>query len=477
MTLRCGVAVIALTALTSCASTSPKVAVQATSTLIKARSGNDITWFGDESDDAAQKQVSALLRRDLDLANAIRISLLANRHLQSLYEELGIAQADLVQAGLLKNPRFDATYDFPLDHGYAYQFGFVTDLLQLITMSSRKEIARAALEGAKYRIAGEVLHHIYDVKSAYFALQAAQQTSAMRQIVSDAAHAAAELAKRQHEAQTISDLDLANEETLYAFTLTELRRAQSDVVVARERLTRLMGVSGSDADWVATAKLDEIPPEQPNVDDIESTAIAARYDLLAARKDVQVVSYGLSLAKKTRWTGVVDVGIDLHREPEGVRLIGPSVSVELPIFDQGQATIARIEAQLRRAKNRERALTTDIRSEVRELVARLSAIRALVEDYRQTLVPLRTKVVALSQQRYNAMLAGAFELLIAKQNEVNTYREFIDVVRDYWTRRAELEWKAGGALKADASPMPNHEPSKTDNAAPPGEHHHEHHAP
>ncbi len=468
-------------ALAGCASTSPKPAVRDTSQLVKNRSGQEITWLGDGGDDEARKQVSALLSRELTLSNTVRVALLSNRNLQSLYEELGVAQADLVQAGLLKNPTLGATYDFPLDRsGSGFQFSLVTDLLQVFTMGSRKRIARTVLEGTKYRVAGEVIHHVYEVKTAYFVVQAAQQTLSMRQIVKDAAQAAVELARRQHDAGTTSDLDLANEETLFAQVSTDFRRSRADLASAREHLNRLMGVWGTDAAWKLTANLSELPSNDPSLEHLESRAIAGRYDLAAAHKDVQVVSYALSLAKNTRWIGSVDAGVDFHREAEGVRLLGPTVSVELPIFDQRQAVIARIEAQLRQVKNREGALAVDIRSEVRELSTRLNVARGVVEDYQRTLVPMREKIVGLSQQQYDAMLLGVFQLLIAKQNEINTYREFIEALRDYWSLRAELEWKVGGNLGPELSagsgtPAPalaKEEPNPTKGADK-----HEHHAP
>ena len=54
--------------------------------------------------------------------------------------------------------------------------------------------------------------------------------------------------------------------------------------------------------------------------------------------------------------------------------------------------------------------------------------------------------MALSQQHYDAMLLGVYQLLMAKQSEVNAYREYIEAVRDYWMARADLERATGGRL-------------------------------
>ncbi len=433
--------------LLGCATTSPTGAVRDTSALVQSRTGQTIHWSADQDAEAdARKRVSQLLAQDLTLDSAIRVSLLANPKLQATIEELGIAQADWVQAGLLKNPTLGATYDAPLDSGggTSFQFSFVTELLQLLTLGPRKNLARLGLEAVKYRVASEVVHHIYHVKTAFFAAQAAQQTFLMRQIVTTSAQAAVEMARRQHEAGTINDLDLANEEALFAQVSTDFSRSRAGVTEAREHLNRAMGVWGNDAGWKLSGKLPELPAAEPSIAHLESKAIENSYVLAAAHKDVEIVSYGLSLAKNTRWIGGIDAGIDFHRETEGVRLLGPTISVELPLFDQRQAAVARIEAQLRQARRREAGLAIDIRSEVRELSARVAVARNVVETYQRTLVPQREAIVALSQQQYDAMLLGVFQLLIAKQNAITTYREFIEALRDYWSLRAELEWRAGG---------------------------------
>ncbi|HEX6837658.1 MAG TPA: TolC family protein, partial [Polyangia bacterium] len=72
--------------------------------------------------------------------------------------------------------------------------------------------------------------------------------------------------------------------------------------------------------------------------------------------------------------------------------------------------------------------------------------RMTIDYYQKTLVPLRERIVTLSQEQYNAMLLGVYQLLQAKQNELQTYREYIEAVRDYWIARADLERAVGTRL-------------------------------
>ena len=202
-------------------------------------------------------------------------------------------------------------------------------------------------------------------------------------------------------------------------------------------------------------KLPELPGDEPSLEHLESIAIGQRLDVGAARHDLQASSYALAMATNWRWLGGLSVGADLERDPEGKTVAGPAVSLELPIFDQKQAVVARLVARYRQSRLRLSALSVEARSEVREARGRLLVARAVADRYRIRVIPLRESLVALSQQHYDAMLLGVYQLLLAKQNEVNAYREYIEAVRDYWIARSNLERAVGGRLPASSGLGPS----------------------
>jgi cobalt-zinc-cadmium efflux system outer membrane protein len=143
----------------------------------------------------------------------------------------------------------------------------------------------------------------------------------------------------------------------------------------------------------------------------------------------------LNMARTSRYTGLVNVGAHVHQDVNGPRLLGPSLSLELPIFDQRQALIGRLEAQRRQAQRRLDALGLDVRSEVRIAKAQLDLNRHAAERYLTALLPLRRTVLEQSELEYNAMQIGLYELLAVKKAEVETFRTYLDTVRDYWSER------------------------------------------
>ncbi len=436
--------------LPGCASTSAAPAFRDTAQLVEARTGHRIFWNqGGAYDDAVARRVRDLLGRDLSIDAALQIALLNNRDLQALYEDLSIAQADLVQAGLLQNPTFSGGVTVPVV-GQGFQTGFdvgvAEDFLGVFLLSARKKIAGAELEATKLRVGDAVLRTAFDVQTAYYTLLGAQQILDMRRMVLETGDAAVTLAEMQRSAGNISDLDVVNERTLYEQLRTDVMRSDADVLVAREGLTRLLGLWGVDAAFHVPSRLPDPPPAEALLEHLEALAIARRLDLASAHERTQALSHAAAMAKNYRFIGSATVGVNFERSPEHYSSITPSASLELPIFDTKQAAIARLEALVRQAQAREEALAVGIRSEVRAARGRLVAMRDVVDRYAKVVVPLREQAVSLSQERYGAMLLGAYQLLAAKQSEVNAYREFIEALRDYWIARADLERAIGAAI-------------------------------
>jgi cobalt-zinc-cadmium efflux system outer membrane protein len=438
-----------------CASTSAKPAFDEVARTVNTHTGHSVRWNQQgEEDREVARAVDELLKRELSADAAVQVALLANPDLQAEFEELAISQADLVQAGLLRNPVFSiGRTAWEGEHLAPNLFASLEmDFLDLLTMPFRKRVAATELEATKLEVGYRVLELAEEVREAYFAAQAAEQILALRRIVEDAANASAELAKHQQGAGNMSELAFNAELALAAQATLDRERAAGEAAIARETLNKRMGVWGARTAWKLAQKLPELPNEEPPLERLESVAIAQRLDVAAARRNIQAMDYGLSLAKGTRWTGTINFSVEAGRLRQNKRLsFGPSVALEIPLFDQRQAQIAKLEAYERQAEHRLRSLAIDVRADVRASRARLVTARAIVEQYGKVLVPLRENVVRFSQQQYDAMLLGVYQLLQAKQTEVDTYREYIEALRDYWIARSELEHVIGARLGATAS--------------------------
>lgn len=465
-------------ALAGCASTDAGPGFRDVAGIVHQRTGNSLRWNQATPEDRrAALAVHDLLFRPLTVDGAVQIALLRNPRLQAIYEGLSIAQAEVVQAGLLSNPVFSAGLTTAereaLDPNLIV--GVTQSFLDLLLIPAKKKIAASSFDEAKYRVGAEVIELTAQVKRSYYAVVGAEQALAMRRTIADAEQASYELTARQLEAGNVNELTFAGQRALSQQTQLDVARAEADLGTAHEQLTRLMGLWGSEVAWRSVDQLPDVPAAEPSLEHLESRAIADRLDIAALRQQVQTLTYALNVAQTSRWTGLLDIGVDVARLNDGRVVVGPRASIELPIFDQRQATIARLEAQLRSADALLAARAIEVRSEVREARARMLYAREIAARYRKEIIPTREQLVALSLQQYGAMLLGVYQLLSAKQGEISAYREYIDAVRDYWIGRTELERAIGGRLSLFGSgetPASTPPPDRDEPAAPSGEHHH-----
>ena len=197
-----------------CASTSPRAALDDVQARVHARTGHDIRWDTDVEEDArVRRAVDTLLERPLTVDSSVQIALMQSPHLRATLEELSLAQADLVQAGLLSNPVLTlGRTAWEQEHIAPNLFGAIeASFLDLVTVPLKKRVAGIQLEASKLTVASEVLALAADVRAAYYRALAAQQVAGLRALVREAAEAGAELARRQHASGTRNDLALSAE--------------------------------------------------------------------------------------------------------------------------------------------------------------------------------------------------------------------------------------------------------------------------
>jgi cobalt-zinc-cadmium efflux system outer membrane protein len=444
--------VAATSLLAGCASVNPRPAFEDVRKTVADRSKAQPEWSRTPSEtSAAEEAVVKLLAEPLTATGAVQIAFLNNPTLQATFEEIGISQADLAQAARVANPEISGFVRFPSEgSGRNTEFSLVQNVFDVFIQPLRKKVAAAELEQTKLRVANEVLSVATEVKEAFLTLQARQQLVERMALIRDLTETAAEFAQKQYDAGTIGELEMESRTVIHRESKVEVALAEAEVRADRERLNRLLGLWGAQTAWTVAGPLPEIPAAEIPVDGLERLAVTSRQDLQAARWGVDLVGRALALRRKTRFFPVgIHVGVNTEKDVTGERVTGPELALQLPIFDTGKASIARLESEHRRAQRQLEALAVNARSEVREERDRMLAARDLALYYGRVLLPQRQRILALTLQHYNAMFKGAYDLLQAKQAEVETEKAYLDAWRGYWIARARLERALGGSLPAE----------------------------
>jgi cobalt-zinc-cadmium efflux system outer membrane protein len=353
-----------------------------------------------------------------------------------------------VQAGLLKNPVFSLDVRFP-DRSPARTYldiGVAEDFLDVALLPARKRLAAEQFAQAQANVSGQVLALAAEAAKKFYAYQAAAQVAGEYQEIGRAAEAASSAAKSLHSAGNISELEFANQTAAAARAAAAALDATGQAEEAREQVNAVMGLDDAQIQWTAAAAVPEIPAVEIDAGGLEMLAARKRFDLIAARQEVEVQSQKLGLSSQYRFFQNVDVGPNAERETDGQWRVGPAVSVPVPIFDQGQASVARARAIYEQSRERLAGLEADVRSEVRAARGRMMNARARVILYRDQVLPAEAEAARQGQLQYNGMYIGVFQLLQIRHDQIEARREYIQSLASYWSARTDLESAVGGQL-------------------------------
>ena len=436
---RLTVAALALFALSGCATLSSDGGFGPVEQAANDRLGKDVKWARSDADrDAIDKRVAQLLEQPLSADDATQIALLNNKGLQASFGELGISEADRVQAGRLPNPGFSfgrLQQGSGLEIDRSIQF----NLARLLMLPMVNQIESRRFEQTRSAVALSVLSLASEARKAYYLAVAADETGRYMLQVQTAAEAGAELARRQTQAGNWNKLQQAREQSFYAEAALNLARSEQARGAARERLTRLMGLWGQQAQFRLPERLPDLPKAPNDLPDIEQTAMAQRMDVQAAKLGTEQLAKNLGLTRATRFINVLEIGAVRNSYNDAPTQRGYEISVELPLFDWGDARVAKAEAIYMQAVNRAAETAINARSEVRGAYANYRSSYDIARHFRDEIVPLKKRISEENQLRYNGMLIGVFELLADARSQITSVNGYIEALRDFWLAQADLD--------------------------------------
>jgi cobalt-zinc-cadmium efflux system outer membrane protein len=433
--------------LTGCATFDQRAGFSDVSTAVEERSGKRVVWnLGSELDAEAAQEVRRLLAGPLTADGAIQVALLNNRELQAMYAELGVAQADVVEAGLLANPVFDGAVLFPVAGGpVKAELNVAMSFLDIFYRPLRRRVAAARFEEAKLQVTGAVLDLAATVRAAFYRHQADEQRLELLETVVQALTASADVSERLYAAGNITDLDRARERALLEEERLQLRAAEVAVRESRAELNTLMGLWGEETAWQVERRLSEVPADAVPLEGLERQALAQSLDVASARQRLVAGGEELGVSRALRFIPESSLGAGAERE-EGEWKVGPTIELPIPLLNQGQGRLGRAAAEFRRAEQEYYAVGVRVRSAARLVKARLEGAEDRARYSRDVVLPLRERIVRETQLQYNAMQVGVFELLRAREQQIQAAISYVETLLDYWLARSALEQLMSGRM-------------------------------
>lgn len=409
----------------------------------------------------AQASIEQWLAKPIDADTAVRIALLNNPALQAQLAQLGVQDAQRVQALTLPNPSF--TFGkFRNGHEREIERQLSFGLINIITLPWRTRWQGWQMEQATLNAAQQVLQTAADTRRAWLRAVAAQQALQANENMHEAAAAGSELAQRMAQVGNFSKLQQARELAIQQQSSAQLARARLNAQLEREQLARRMGLWGMQAKFELPAQLPAIPTSAEQLrsgNDAEATALRQRLDLGALRRDMDV------LADRNGWTtlGAVfgDVGATYSNNTSTDRSTGHSdktqgweFDVALPLFDWGSAARGMARSQMQRSAALLRDSAIRARSEARTSWLSYRTAWDLAHQQQAEVLPLAKLVQEETVYRYNGMFVSVWQLLAQARTTTQAVVTATEAQRDYWLAETDLQLALTAGLQQASAVMP-----------------------
>lgn len=337
--------------------------------------------------------------RPLSLNEAIELAIAANPSLRSARQEIGIAEAGQIQAGLMPNPEL-ALLREGMSKGTRTQTVQISQRLEL----GGKRAARVALAEGERRVAAQDLAITLaelrgNVTTAYFDALTAQERLDLAQASLQLAQKATQAATRRVTAGRISPVEQSRSQVAEAGVRLEVAQAVSELGLARQRLS---------AQWAGTSvlqrPLQKAPAEAPPLPPLETLRqqIEESPQLRRAHGLIEREQARVRLERAQR---IPDVSVTLgnKRDDEiGRNQAVVGLSIPLPLFNRNQGGELAALRQVEKARS-------DFDTE------RIRVTQALAEAYQRAelaqaeVVSITRDILPAAQGAYEASVTG-FEL-------------------------------------------------------------------
>tara|TARA_R110002072_G_scaffold302100_1_gene483894 strand:+ start:52680 stop:54464 length:1785 start_codon:yes stop_codon:yes gene_type:complete len=380
---------------------------------------------------------------------AISTALWNNAAYQGMLAQLGVTNAQLLNAGLINDPQF--MLYFPVGPKVIETFGYqAVDALWLQPI--RVRAAELDLNSVSETMVQNGLNVIRDVRRAHAELVRATATEAVSREAAGLRRDIAELAQKRLSAGDISELEATTSQIDALQAEATARRAVHDVKIAREQLRTLMGIGMYNDELVAqTDSVDAIAVSVggSSDDELVNTALGSRPDLRAAEIAVESASERLELAKY-QFMNLDAVYNGKPVDSHGF-LSSPGLRFTLPIFNGNRGGIAIAEAQVQQANRQYVTVRDQVTLEVRTARTQLLQAQENLLALRNEILPILREAETLARRNYENGGAPYFLVLQTTGQYLDSRTRELQLVADVRQAAAELDRSVGRRITTEST--------------------------
>lgn len=387
---------------------------------------------------------------------AVAVALWNNPTLQADLTALGLARADLIEAGQLRNPNLTLIFPFSfrvLEAVALWPFDAI--------WQRHHRVAAAKLEQDRISqsLVINAIDLVRDVRLAYADYALAQSRSRIAAQASRERGEIAVIVNAQFRAGEISELETNASRVEAKLAEEQAARLRYDVTTAQDRLRFLLGFKAGDPPFILSQP--DSPGANPVVtvnasfnssatnplDELLKQAFDARPELKAAELAIEAAGQRAKW-ERSRILAVSAIAKEYGRGANGFEQ-GPGLMIDLPIFNRNQGAISRAEAEIERAAKQLIATRHRVSTEVQQAYNQLEQAGESLRQWRSNVLPQLEREIRLAEKSYSAGDVSYLFVLQTTQRLTDAHLREVDMQAALARAKAQLERSVGRRLLAN----------------------------
>ncbi len=377
---------------------------------------------------------------------AVAVALWNNAQLHTDLAALGLARADLLDAGLLRNPILQIV--LPL--GPYRQFESLLNFPFEVFWQRRKRVAAASAELERVAVSLEqnALNLMRDVRLTYIDLWLVGQRARLAEEAVRVRGQIVRLTNVRLRVGDIGDIEATAARLDESLAVEQVVRLRREVAIAQNRLRQWLGMNAEMQFTLSDTKVDPVVIQAAlksdksfSPDELLKLAIASRPDLRAAELAME------GAAKRAKWEQsriATLAGLLNFKQGEGVGFSPrPGLLAELPIFNRNQGGIARADAEVERAAWQYLAVQQRIAGEVQEAFNQYQQARESLTIWQTQVMSQAAENARLSERAFNQGDQSYLFVLDAVRRVVDVRVREVELRADLQRAAAQLARSIG----------------------------------
>lgn len=356
--------------------------------------------------------------------NAVTIALRNNPYLQAEFENLGIAKADLEQAGLFTNPTVDGIFAVPTKKDSANPATALMDVYATMRLSDlwvvplSKNVAQDVLEITSLNILSTILTTVSDTKNAYDNCLFTKLNLDNAEAMLEATKALSDEIYYQQNYGYTTEIDKRIIDSKTAELDSLVAESKRNYRLALMHLNEIMGLNPNAQEFVLVDNL-EIAQSLPTLEAVREYALNNRPEILVAHMKIEQYKDTVRVEKAKIFKNV-NAGISFQQDFRTTRGLGPAFILDVPIFDSNYAQIAKAEFLLAQACEALTAVEIKVKTEIEQSYESLMSLQKQVQIYQEDTLPMLDKAIDYGFDFVDSMQMNA---MVPLQTNITYYEQ------------------------------------------------------